>query len=100
MILNVIKNFGSITSLRIVTRVFEFFLKTYLIRNILDKEILAHMINLDLILTSSLHIVKSCLKPSYQRVQNPQNSLKSAMNVMTLGIVATVVSAIIVCFIE
>lgn len=71
MIRKVIHNFGSLTGIRILSRVFEFVLKTYLIRNLLDKEIVGHMLQLDLIITMSLHIIKSCLKPAYQKVSEP-----------------------------
>lgn len=68
MISKIVHSYGSLTIIRVFSRVFEFFLKTYLIRNLLDKEILGHMVYLDLIVTTSLHITKSCLKFSYQKV--------------------------------
>ena len=69
MIKGITTNFFSLTSIRIISRVLEFFLRVYLIRNTLSPEILAEMVSLDLILTTSLHIAKSCLKPSYQQVE-------------------------------
>ena len=68
MIKKVLKNAGSLSTMRILSRVVQFLLKTYLIRTQLDEEILAHLLHLDLILNTSLHIVRSCFKPSYQKV--------------------------------
>ena len=67
MLSNVLKNFGSLTTMRVVSRLILFALKTYLIRTQLDEQILAHLLNLDLLLTSSLHVARSCFKPSYQK---------------------------------
>jgi len=68
MIKKVLKNVGSLSTMRILSRLLQFFLKTYLIRTQLDEEILAHLLHLDLIINTSLHIAKSCFKPSYQKV--------------------------------
>ena len=68
MIEKVIKNAGSLSTMRILSRLVQFFLKTYLIRTQLDEQILSHLIHLDLILSTSLHLAKSCFKPSYQKV--------------------------------
>jgi len=100
MIRKVLHSFGSLTSIRILSRVFEFILKTYLIRNLLDREIVGHMLQLDLIITISLHIIKSCFKPAYQKVSDPENIEKniiSGMNLLNYGIVVTALSSFIVC---
>ena len=61
-------NLGSLTAMRVISRLVHFLLKTYLIRTQLDEDVLGHLLNLDLVLTTSLHIVRACLKPSYQKV--------------------------------
>ncbi len=61
------------------------------------------MINLDIILTISLYLNKTCLKPSYQRVSehlSQQESLKSALNTMTFGVLLTVIMAFGICFFQ
>ena len=68
MITGVVHSFASVTSIRVLSRVLEFLLRLYLIRNVLSEAILAQMVGLDLILTSSMHIAKACLRPSYQQV--------------------------------
>lgn len=68
MIKKVLKNAGSLSTMRILSRLVQFLLKTYLIRTQLDEELLAHLLHLDLILNTSLHIARSCFKPSYQKV--------------------------------
>lgn len=68
MLENVVTNFSSLTTMRVVSRLLHFVLKTYLIRTQLNEEILAHLLNLDLIITISMHVVKSCFKPSYQKI--------------------------------
>jgi hypothetical protein len=68
MLRTVLQNFGSLTTMRILSRIIHFMLKTYLIRTELDEEVLAHMLHLDLLLTTSLHVARSCFKPSYQKV--------------------------------
>lgn len=68
MISNVLKGFGSIISIRILSRITEFILRIYIIRNVLDEETLSHIIHLDLVYNASLHIVKDCLKKSYQKL--------------------------------
>lgn len=98
MLGNVFKNYGSLTMMRILSRVFQFALKTYLIRTQLDEQILAHLLNMQLILGTSLHIVKSCLKPSYQKVDNNNNIIKSSMNIMTFGIVITFFCSIAIAY--
>jgi hypothetical protein len=67
MIANVLKNFGSLTTMRVLSRLLVFGLKTYLIRTELDEQILAYLLNLDLLLTTSLHVARSCFKLSYQK---------------------------------
>jgi hypothetical protein len=59
------------------------------------------MLQLDLVITISLHIIKSCLKPAYQKVSNPlkiEKNIISGMNLMNLGIIVTALSSCIVCF--
>lgn len=68
MISGVVNSFASVTLIRILSRVLEFFLRVYLIREVLSPEILAELIALDLIMTTSLHVTKNCFKPSYQQV--------------------------------
>lgn len=87
------------TLIRVFSRILEFILRIYLIREVLSQEILAQMVALDLILTSSLHITKSCFRPSYQQVEQTdhRHNITSAMNLMTFGIATTIVSAAAVC---
>jgi hypothetical protein len=56
------------------------------------------MIALDLILTTSLHIAKNCFKPSYQQVESKDEKITivSSMNLMSVGILATILSAVVV----
>lgn len=68
MLKRVIGNYGSLATMRVLSRLFHFAIKTYLIRTQLDNVILAHLLNLDLIFTLSLHALKSCFKPSYQKI--------------------------------
>ncbi len=89
MITNVLKNYGSLSLIRILSRVLEFFLKAYLIRSVLQQSVLGHLVNLDFILTFSLSIVKVALKPSYQKVSSKENSITSGMNLLTLGVLVT-----------
>ena len=102
MITGVIKNFASLTAIRVVSRVLEFLLRVYLIREVLSEEIVAQLVTLDLILTSSLHIAKACLKPGYQQVESndEKRNVTSAMNLMTFGVGTTMISAIIICSIQ
>lgn len=73
MISGIVGSFASVTIIRILSRVLEFFLRVYLIRSVLTPEIVAEMVGLDLILTTSLHVVKSCFKPSYQQVSSSES---------------------------
>lgn len=100
MLKKVVQNLGSLTVMRVLSRVVHFLLKTYLIRTQLDEEILAHMLHLDLILTASLHVVRSCFKPSYQKVSNNNTIVESSMNIMSFGIFATIISAAVVGLME
>lgn len=96
MLGKVFKNYGSLTGMRIISRLFQFALKTYLIRTQLDEEVLAQLLAFDLILTASLHVVKSCLKPAYQKADIDPHIIESSMNIMTGGILVTFISAAIV----
>lgn len=61
------------------------------------------MLQLDLIITISLHIIKSCLKPAYQKVSDPakiEKNIHSGMNLMTIGVASTAFVSLIVCGIE
>lgn len=100
MLSNVMRNFGSLTTMRVLSRLLHFVLKTYLIRTQLNEEILAHLLNLDLILTTALHVIRSCFKPSYQKVSDGQHLLKSSMNIMTFGVAATILSAVAISVLE
>jgi hypothetical protein len=103
MIKKILSNYGSLTGIRILSRIFEFLLKTYLIRNLLSKAMLSHMVHLDLILTVSLHILKHCLKPSYQKVSplsTPSQSIKSGMNLINVGVLITAMCSLVVCFFQ
>lgn len=46
MLANVLKNFGSLTTMRVLSRIIQFIIKTYLIRTELNEEVLAHMLHL------------------------------------------------------
>lgn len=100
MLSTVLQNFGSLTTMRILSRIIHFMLKTYLIRTQLDQEVLAHLLHLDLLLTTSLHVARSCFKPSYQKVENQDHVIKSSMNIMTFGVLATIGSTIVVSFMQ
>jgi O-antigen/teichoic acid export membrane protein len=95
MLSRVVSSFASVTILKVLSRVLEFLLRVYLIREVLSPEILAEMVALDLLLTTSLHIAKSCFKPSYQQVESKdeQRTIVSSMNLMSVGVVATALSA-------
>ena len=69
MISDVASNFLSVTGLRILSRILDFLLRVYLIRNTLSPIILSELVALDLIMTISLYISKSCFKPSYQQIE-------------------------------
>ena len=60
------------------------------------------MVALDLIITSSLHITKSCFKPSYQQVDftNKNHNIVSGSNLMTAGIGVTILSGIFACTLQ
>ena len=60
------------------------------------------MVALDLIITTSLHITKSCFKPSYQQVDlsNKNHNIVSGSNLMTVGIGVTISSGIFVCALQ
>ena len=61
------------------------------------------MVHLDLIITTSLHILKSCLKPSYQKVKSVEESeknIKSGMNLMNWGLLTSTICAVIICGIQ
>ena len=100
MLANVLKNLGSLTTMRVLSRLVHFGLKTYLIRTQLDEQLLSHLLNLDLLLTTSLHVARSCFKPSYQKVGNKEHMVPSSMNMMTFGILATLASAFIVSLMQ
>lgn len=95
MLANVLNNLGSLTTMRVLSRLVHFGLKTYLIRTQLDEQLLSHLLNLDLLLTSSLHVAHSCFKLSYQKVYSKEHMVPSSMNMMTFGILATLASAFI-----
>lgn len=90
------------TIIRVVSRVLEFFLRVYLIREVLSPSILAEMMALDLILTTALHITKNCFKPSYQQVESTcdESNIVSSMNLMSMGVMATLLSASIVVVLQ
>jgi hypothetical protein len=100
MISGVVSSFASVTLIRPLSRLLEFFLRVYLIRSVLSAEILAEMVTLDLILTTSLHIAKNCFKPSYQQVESKdeRNTIVSSMNLMSVGVLTSAASALAVCF--
>ena len=102
MISDVASNFLSVTGLRILSRILDFLLRVYLIRNTLSPIILSELVALDLIMTISLYISKSCFKPSYQQIelQNKNYNIISAMNLMTIGIPITVILASMTCFFQ
>jgi hypothetical protein len=102
MIVDVGKNFLSLTGIRVVSRVLEFLLRVYLIRTVLSGEIVAELLGLDLIITSSLHLAKSCFKPSYQQIENPnpQHNILSSMNLMTFGVGSTIAGAVIMLYVR
>jgi hypothetical protein len=61
------------------------------------------MLQLDLIVTTSLHIIKSCLKPAYQKVTDPNKTSRniiSGMNLMNFGIAIAGISSCIVCIFQ
>lgn len=58
------------------------------------------MLHLDLILSASLHVVRSCFKPSYQKVSNDKTIVESSMNIMSFGIFATIISTGVVGLME
>lgn len=61
------------------------------------------MLQLDLIITVSLHIVKSCLKPAYQKVSNSsqlEKNVFSGMNLMSLGVFSTIIVSLVVSGLE
>lgn len=70
MLSGVANSFASVTIIRVLSRVMEFFLRVYLIREVLSPEVLAEMVALDLILTTALHVTKNCFKPSYQQMES------------------------------
>ena len=100
MLKRVLSNYGSLATMRVLSRLLHFAIKTYLIRTQLNQQILARLLNLDLLFSLSLHVLKSCFKPSYQKIHNPDNAIKSSMNIMTFGILGTAVSTVIVSLME
>lgn len=96
MLGKVLQNYGSLTIMRVVSRLFQFALKTYLIRTTLDEDILGHLVGLEFIVSTSLHVVKTSLKPSYQKVEEEGNIVKSAMNIMTGGVIVTILCSALV----
>jgi hypothetical protein len=60
------------------------------------------MVALDLILTTSLHIAKNCFKPSYQQVSSKDEKLTiiSSMNLMSIGVLGTILSTVIVVLLQ
>ena len=68
----------------------------------LSPQILAEMVALDLILTTALHITKSCFKLSYQQVESKSkaHNVVSSMNLMSVGVLTTAISAAVVIFLQ
>lgn len=57
--------------------------------------------SLDLIITTALHLSKSCFKPSYQQIEggNRQKNVAYGMNLMSVGVAVTFVCALfVVCW--
>ena len=102
MIKGVVSNFVSVTGLRIISKILDFFIRVYLIRNTLSPIILSELVTLDLIITISLYIPKSCFKPSYQQIEleNKNYNIISAMNLMTIGIPITIALSFMTCFFQ
>jgi hypothetical protein len=96
MLGKVLQNYGSLTVMRVVSRLFQFALKTYLIRTTLDEDTLGQLVGLEFIVSTSLHVVKTSLKPSYQKVSDEKNIIKSAMNIMTAGVLVTLLCSALV----
>lgn len=96
MLGKVLQNYGSLTMMRVVSRLFQFALKTYLIRTTLDEDTLGQLVGLEFIVSTSLHVVKTSLKPSYQKVEDEGNIVKSAMNIMTGGVIVTILCSALV----
>lgn len=91
------RNYSTLTLIRVVSRIGEFFFKAYLIRTVLSENIFGHTLNLDFILNTSLHVIRVCLKPSYQKGQNKDivKAIKSGMNIMTFGVLTAFLLAVL-----
>jgi hypothetical protein len=95
MLRKVLQDYVSLTVMRVVPRLFQLTLKTSLIQTTLEKDTLEQLVGLKFIVRTSLHVVKTSLKPIYQKVSE-KNIIKSAMNIMTAGVLVALLCSVFV----